>query len=317
MNECRILVVRLGAMGDIIHTLPAVASLKQSFPGCRLSWVVEGKWRYLLSANPTIDDVIELNRRNLQSWFSLRQQLLAGKFDFAVDFQGLIKSAMVASLARADKIYGFDRSSVREKLASLVYSRSAKPSSPHVVDRNLELAASAGAKNSVRLFPLPSGEPEGDLPPGDFILASPLAGWESKQWPLEHYAELACSLRAQCGLPLVINGAHHIDVRGAHSHASGLPGLVHATRRALAVIGIDSGPMHLAAALGKPGVAIFGPTDPARNGPYGGSVTVLRSASAETTYKRNTGIAAEMRSVTPDQVLSSLKARITQAAKSK
>jgi heptosyltransferase I len=317
MTGCRILVVRLGAMGDIIHALPAVASLKQSFPGCKLSWAVESKWQYLLSRNPTVDDVIGVDRRGLGSWVALRRRLLASDFDFAVDFQGLIKSAIVASLARPDKIYGFDRSSVREKLASLVYSRSAKPASVHVVDRNLELAAAAGAKNSVRLFPLPQGEEEGTLLAGDFVLASPLAGWESKQWPLEHYAELARRLRAECGLVLVINGADRIDVPGAHSHASGLPGLVHATRRALAVIGVDSGPMHLAAALGKPGVAIFGPTDPARNGPYGESVTVLRSGTAATSYKRNPGIAPEMRAVTPEQVMSALKARITQAAKSR
>ncbi len=105
------------------------------------------------------------------------------------------------------------------------------------------------------------------MPEGDFVLASPLAGWGAKQWPLENYARLADKLRRDCGLPLVLNAPHPIEMAGAMSHVSGIPGLIDATRRATAVVGVDSGPMHLAAALGKPGVAIFGPTDPARNGP--------------------------------------------------
>jgi len=315
MNGCRILVIRLSAMGDVIHTLPAVASLKQSFPGCRISWAIETRWRYLLSDNPCVDEVIDVDRRNLRELLALRARLRDGRFDIAVDFQGLIKSALVASFARPDRIYGFDRSCVREKLASLFYSSTAKPVSAHVVDRNLELAASAGASNSVRLFPLPAGYSTGQLPSSDFVLANPHAGWEGKQWPLSHYAELASRLRHECGLQLVINGPERIDIPGAWSDVSGLPGLIYATRRAVAVVGVDSGPMHLAAALGKPGVAIFGPTDPARNGPYGETITVLRSAVAATTYKRGTSPDPSMCLVTPEDVMNALKARLTQAAK--
>jgi heptosyltransferase-1 len=315
MSGVRILVVRLGAMGDVIHTLPAVASLKHGFPGCKIWWAVEPKWRYLLADNPSIDEVVEVDRRSLRAVLSLRRTLRQRKFDLAVDFQGLIKSAIVATFARPEKIYGFDRSSVREKLASLFYSKTAKPSAVHVVDRNLELAAAAGASSSVRLFSLPHGEPQGRLPSTPFVLASPLAGWESKQWPLEYYGELAARLQNQLGVPLVINGPGGIDVRGAWPHASGIPGLVYATRHALAVVGVDSGPMHLAAALGKPGVAIFGPTDPARNGPYGDTITVLRAAGAQTTYKRGTGVDPAMRAITPEQVINALNARLAQAAK--
>ena len=125
-------------------------------------------------------------------------------------------------------------------------------------------------------FPSPKARRKAHLPDGKFVLASPLAGWGSKQWPLEFYEELARRL----DLPLVVNGppeaaATLARIRGAHVHLSGIRGLIHATRRAHAVIGVDSGPMHLAAALAKPGVAIFGPTDPARNGPYGGSLRVV------------------------------------------
>jgi len=138
------------------------------------------------------------------------------------------------------------------------------------------------------------------------VLASPLAGWGSKQWPLEMFAEVARLL----DLPLVVNGPPEAAetlarIRGAHVHVSGLAGLIDATRRAHAVIGVDSGPMHLAAALSKPGVAIFGPTDPARNGPYGGSLRVLRSSSAVTTYKRRDDD-GWMREITPAAVVEAL-----------
>jgi heptosyltransferase-1 len=314
--SCRILVVRLGAMGDLIHTLPAVASLKQNYPGCRLSWAVEKRWQYLLTDNPAVDELVEVNRDSLRALLELRRTLRERKFDFAVDFQGLVKSAVVASFARPEKLFGFDRSCVREQLACLFYSSTIKPKSAHIVDRNLELASAAGATHSLRLFPLPAGTPEGSLPIGPFVLANPLAGWKRKQWPREYYSELARRLDRECGIPLVVNAPHPLDIPGTRCHVSGMPGLVYATRRALAVVGVDSGPMHLAAALGKPGVAIFGPTDPSRNGPYGDTMSVLRSETAETSYKRGATVDPAMHAITPDQVLSALKLRMMQATNS-
>jgi heptosyltransferase I len=316
MSGSRILVVRLGAMGDIIHTLPGVASLKQAFPHSTVVWAVEPKWRYLLRDNPCVDEVVEVDRHSLRAVLALRRRLRATKFDIAVDFQGLIKSALVASFGRPDKIYGYDRSSAREKLACLFYSSLVKPSAVHVVDRNLELAVAAGANSSVKLFPLPAGEPQGGLPSTPFVLANPLAGWESKQWPMEYYGELAARLKRELDVQLVVNAADTIHVPGAWPHTSGIGGLVYATRRALAVVGVDSGPMHLAAALGKPGVAIFGPTDPARNGPYSESITVLRTPDATTTYKRENTVSESMRAITPEQVMSALKPRLVRAANS-
>src|SRR6202012_3331383 len=119
--------------------------------------------------------------------------------------------------------------------------------------------------------------------------ASPLAGWASKQWPMEHYQSLAAKLRDELGIPLVLNGAPGAAfgaIEPAVPNYSGLPGLIDATRRAAAVVGVDSGPLHLAAALAKPGVAIFGPTDPSSHGPYGASLRVLRAHDAVTSYKR-------------------------------
>ena len=296
-------------MGDIIHALPAVASLKESFPQSHITWIVSARWAGLLEGNPSIDRVISLEGVAPRALLRAARELQREKFDFAIDFQGLIKSALIASAAKPGRIYGFDRSQTREKAAALFYSHCTVSESRHVVDRNLDLARAAGAERRVIAFPLPQGEPEQRLPEGEFVLACPLAGWGSKQWPLESYGELAKRL----GAPLVVNGPPSgaealARIEGAIRHITGLPGLIYATRRAAAVVGVDSGPMQLAAALGKPGVAIFGPTDPERNGPYGRSLHVLRSPRAATSYKRRAEIDASMRDITPDDVLAALGA---------
>src|SRR6266478_9244113 len=141
----RILVVRLGAMGDIIHALPAVASLKHSLPGSHITWAVAPQWAPLLEGNVFVDRLILIERASLGALLRSRRELRRAPFDFAVDFQGLLKSALVASVAGPDRIFGFGRSHVREKPAALFYSSYATPSSSHVVDRSLDLARAAGA----------------------------------------------------------------------------------------------------------------------------------------------------------------------------
>ncbi|MBZ5602638.1 MAG: glycosyltransferase family 9 protein [Acidobacteriia bacterium] len=312
MEAFRILVVRLGAMGDVIHALPAVASLKHSFPHSHVTWVIRPRWMPLLEGNPFVDEIVPLEKS--ASGIGAAWRNLRGKsFDLAVDLQGLVQSALVTFAAKANRVVGFHRSQVAERAASLFYSSEVTTRSAHVVDQNLELAAAAGASNIVRAFPLPEGSSEGSLPEGKFVLTSPLAGWGGKQWPLDAYEQLASRLE----VPLVVNGPPDAadilrKIGGAHVHLSGLRGLIDATRRAWAVVGVDSGPMHLAAALSKPGVAIFGPTDPARNGPYGGSLRVLRTSDAVTTYKRNVSD-RDMRRVSPGAVAEALSALVCPA----
>jgi heptosyltransferase I len=315
----RILVVRLGAMGDIIHTLPAVASLKHSLPGSHITWAIAPKWAPLLDGNVFVDRRILVERNSVAALLRSRRELQRERFDFAIDFQGLIQSALIASAARPDRIFGFDRSQVREKPAALFYSNCTVSTSKHIVERNIDLARAAGAASLLHTFPLPPGEPEQPLPSGDFVLACPLAGWVSKQWPLESYAELARRLAHVFGIPLVVNGPPEsadllARIEGVLSHTSGLPGLIDATRRAVAVVGVDSGPLHMAAAMQKPGIAIFGPTDPERNGPYGGSLQVLRSPCAVTSYKRLGAIDRSMRDVTVDEVFAALEKQLRRHA---
>ncbi|MCS7315903.1 MAG: glycosyltransferase family 9 protein [Bryobacterales bacterium] len=318
MSSLRILVVRLSSMGDVVHALPAAASLKHSHSGSELWWLVARPWAPLLEGNPFVDRLVCLRSRRLPDLLATIGELRGAKFGLAVDFQGLVQSALLAWLARPGQLYGFHRSAAREKAAAIFYSRKVRPRATHVVERNLELAAAAGAGNLLRTFWLPEGEPEGELPAGPFVLASPLAGWPHKQWPLEYYAVLDRLLRLRLGLPLVLcapptAGGLLAGLGQVRIALSGVRGLIYATRRATAVVGVDSGPLHLAAALGKIGVAIYGPTDPARNGPYGGGFTVLRRPEAVTNYKRRREISPWMRAVTPDEVLEALAERLARA----
>lgn len=317
MGTDRILVVRLGAMGDILHALPAVSSLRASFPKARIAWAIAPKWKELLEGNAAVDDLLVFRRSNLgeliHSWRTLRPL----RPRIAIDFQGLLQSALVGKASRPVRFFGWDAGHAREKLASSFYSNQVCPRSRHVVDQNLELAAAAGASELRREFPLPLGRPEGNLPLGSFVLAHPFAGWRSKQWPLENYVELA-KLLSRDDIALVANvppqrAADLAGMPGVFVHTSSLSGLIDATRKAAAVVGLDSGPMHLADALEKPGVALFGPTDPARNGPYRGGLLVLRAPDAATTYKRRDEIDASMRRISVSQVYASLLSQLQKA----
>jgi heptosyltransferase I len=303
----RVLIVRLGAMGDVLHALPAVSTIRDSFPDSEITWIIEPKWIPLLEGNRTINRILPFDRR---SWTSVRHawnELRIRDYHVSFDFQGLIKSAVLPWAARCRNRIGFHKAVVREKPAAWFYTITCWPDevNRHVVDRNIVMATMFTAANVNLTSPIPMGEPEGTLPAeGPFVLTSPFAGWTSKQWPLEYFSELA---RLLAPLPLVVNGppSAEADLRrisGAQVHLSGIPGLIDATRRAAAVVGVDSGPLHLAAALAKPGVAIFGPTDPASHGPYGWTMEVLRAPDAVTSYKREPRIVASMRAIGPQAV---------------
>lgn len=298
-------------MGDVIHTLPAAATLKASFPAAAVEWVVDRRWVYLLEENPFLSHVIPVDGRSLGGIVAARRLVRSRRYDLVVDFQGLMRSAWIAA-GGSGQVVGLPIGQVREWPAALLYSRRVAAHERHIVDRNLELAAGVGATRVVVEFPLPCGRRESELPDRPFVLASPVAGWGGKEWPLEYYGALASDLERKLSVSLVLNGPSEAEaiLRSAPQgwpHLSGLPGLVDATRRAVAVVGVDSGPLHLAAALGKPGVAIFGPTDPSRNGPYGGTIRVLRSAQAVGSYRRRPRVAQAMGTVTPADVLEALE----------
>ena len=320
MTQSGILAVRLGSMGDILHTLPAVATLRESFPGTPITWLVESKWLPLLEENPDVSEVATLNRSSLRCLVASLRRVRTRRWAAAIDFQGLLKSATCAKLSGAPRIYGFAKGQLREPAAAILYSDQIAACSAHVVEMNLELVRAAGASEIARRFAIPPGRPEGELPEGDFVLANPFAGWRAKEWPLERFSMLAMRIREELAMPLVLNGSPESEAMlraapGVHVHLSGLAGLIDATRRARAVVGLDSGPMHLAAALGKPGVAIFGPTDPARNGPYGDSFRVVRSRDAVSSYKRRDEYDAAILAISVDEVVEALQEQLSTPAR--
>jgi len=304
-----ILVIRLGAMGDILHTLPAVASLRNSFPRQKISWAVAPRWLPLLHGNPNIDTLLPFQRRPTAEFLRSLRSFRTVRPHLAIDFQGLVQSALLGRASRPRVYWGWDRSVVRESVAALVYTHVHVPHAIHAVEKSLELAQAAGATSVVREFFIPPGKAEGTLPDAPFVLTNPFAGWTSKQWPLENLELLAKKLKS-VGLKLVANmppgKAESVVLPSVVKHVSSLNGLIDATRKAVAVIGVDSGPLHLAAALSKPGVGLYGPTDPAINGPYGSSVRVLRTSTAATSYKRGNRVHASMRTITVDQVFEAL-----------
>jgi lipopolysaccharide heptosyltransferase I len=321
-NTQRFLLVRLSSLGDIVHTVPAFAALRASFPGARIDWVVDERWSQLVEMIVGVDEVIPLNRSPL-GVAACVTRLRGAQYSCAVDFQGLYRSAVLMRSAGAARTIGFDRTAAREPGASFFYSERVVPSGRHVAEMNVELAVRAGARTpSVLQFPL--RVPEYELQrmrekmsaegTPDYVVVSPGGGWQSKCWTPERYGALCAELWRRHGLRAMVNvspsqGELGRSVVSAAGEAN--PVIVAPPLRELAatlagarlVIGADTGPVHLAAALGTRVVALFGPTDPARNGPLPRG-TVLRNAAAEeSTYKRGKTYSETMLSVSVEQVL--------------
>jgi len=325
-----LLVVRLSAMGDVIHTLPAVAALRQAFPYATLGWLIEERWAELLCTlryprsgqrspqRPLVDRVHSVNTaewRHAPFSFNTWQQMAVGlsqllgiQYDAAIDFQGAVRSALLARWSGAHIVYG--SAQPRENAASLFYTRQVllKTNGTHVVEQAIALAQ---AIVPTPIVPAPVAEPQIEFPVdpdaenkiagltadvSDFAILSPGAGWGAKRWPAERYGQVAKELAKDGVCSLVNYGpgeeelavAVEADGEGAARKIScSVSELIALTRRARLFIGGDTGPMHLAAALKVPVVAIFGPTSPARNGPFGTRSIVLRSASSMTDHTRH------------------------------
>jgi len=294
----KILIIRLSSLGDILHTLPAFQSLRESFPQAQIDWVVERKSSVLLSAVEGIHRVVELDTRlprqhpmRRESWKPLLTKILemrARGYDVSLDFQGLLKTGILGLFGGARSRLGFSAALVRERPAHWFYHRRLEHSGDvHVVELNLALTAMAGARH----FPTRTGlrsRPEdeqaverliGELKLREFVVINPGGGWATKRWPPERYAALADRLRDRLGMQVVITTGpgeedlyrlirrHSANGELAHMHLTFLQ-LIPLMRRAQLVIGGDTGPFHLACALGTPVVGIFGPTSPQRNGAW-------------------------------------------------
>jgi lipopolysaccharide heptosyltransferase I len=310
-------------MGDLVHTLPAVAALRGRFPDARIDWLVETRHREVLLDNPDVNELIEVDtlgwRRRLYSprtWREVRASIARireRRYDFVLDLQGTIKSAVSAYIARSDRRIGFGAGHLKERAAALLYTErvTANGGRPHVIDRHLGLLRAAldidiDIETKVRRFPIavsPAAEAaaEGELSRMNlrgYVLLNPGGSWVTKRWSPERFGRLASAILREWNLQSLVvwgpgeegmaqevleasNGAARLAPR------TSLRELVPYIRKARLFISGDSGPLHLASACGVPAVGIFGPTDPARNGPFGaGDEAVFKHVACAPCYKQ-------------------------------
>lgn len=337
----RMLIVRLSAMGDVIHTLPAAQALREAFPKATIGWLVEERWTELLCApgaprrgpcsagRPLVDwvHVVRLTgwRKTLFEMSTIEQiarvwnDVRSVRYQVAVDLQGAIRSGVLARLSGAAVIYGARQT--RESPATLFYTRQEITRGAHIIQQNLAIVEALTRTQSRAVAPpLPRDlaveerveQRLSEAGLQNFAIINPGAGWGAKRWPAERYGAVARAL-GRCGMQSIVNygpGEEQLAKEtteasdgAAKAFAFSITELIALTRRAKLFIGGDTGPLHLAAALQVPVVAIFGPTDPARNGPYGTRSIVLRNPTSPTSHTRRAQPDEGMLEITVDAVV--------------
>jgi heptosyltransferase I len=296
----RLLIVKLGSIGDIVHTLPTLAAIRRALPEAEISWVVESRSTEILRDNQIINRLIEVDTKALRRWpvsgetlLAPRQQLRrlrASSFDIALDFQGLIKSAFIARLSGARRRYGFAPPALREPASRFLLSKTFPvPTRSHVIVKNLTLASEA-LKISV-----PSDPSEFEFPihisraheieaettaaglHEKFAILNPGGGWPTKLWDAERFGQLADELWTHHSLSSIITygpGEAELAMSVLKASRSGrarvanvsIKGFYALAHRATLYVGGDTGPTHLAVAAGTPVAGLFGPTEWWRNG---------------------------------------------------
>lgn len=330
-------------MGDILHALPAVTALRKAHPEWVIDWVVEPRWDALLAApgstgrdtgqpaplQPLVDQLhlaaTKEWRRNLLASHTrdviaaLRHSLRAGEYDTVIDFQGALRSAMIGRMAGCRRFIGEDKP--RERAARMFFTERVVTRGAHVIEQDVELAeAIAGdeLKPEQPWLPVdPASEAWADtlLPSAatqPAVLINPGAGWGAKRWPVERYAAVAQGLIERGCRVLVNAGPGEEPLANAIAKQTGgavtplvgnLNQLIALTRRIRLAIAGDTGPLHLACALGRPVVGIYGPTDPSRNGPFGTRFKVLRSPESRRDHTRYEAPEAGLLTIQPEAVL--------------
>ncbi len=365
-SSYRLLVVRLGAMGDILHALPALTALRQLHPNWVIDWVVEPAWIALLSArNPDENQqsgapgpshlgtgvsahlrdttqprsseqplVDRLHLAPAKSWgrrplarqtaleiSALRHTLQSGHYDAVLDFQGAVRSAALGCLSGARRRIG--ESAPREWAARWLFTERVRTRGVHVIQQDVELAAAVAGDALQPVLPILPVDPDSESwcdtlladCPAPIALLNPGAGWGAKRWPPERYAAVAAALAAR-GFSVLVNVGPSEESMAAtiHTESGGaatpvtctLAQLIALTRRVALVIAGDTGPLHLACALARPVIGIYGPTDPARNGPYGTRFRVLRSPLSQRNHARREAPESGLLTITPNQVLAAV-----------
>ena len=341
----KLLIVRLSAMGDVIHTLPAAQALRDAFPNAMIGWLIEERWAELLCApgtrrrgprsqgRPLVDWVHTVRLREwkkslvkiqtLEQIARLWNDVRSVGYDISIDLQGAIRSAVLANWSGARVVLGAREP--RESPASLWYTRFAIPTAAHVIEQNLSIAhALTHRRSAVPSVEFPRDEKAElqidrrlhELEIGSFAIVNPGAGWGAKRWPAERYGRVAADLRVQGTRSIVNYGPGEEELaRQVESASDGaaravqtsISELVALTRRARLFVGGDTGPLHLAAALHVPVVAVFGPTNPVRNGPFGTQSIVLRHPESTTSHARRAHPDEAMLEIGVDEVVSAAR----------
>jgi lipopolysaccharide heptosyltransferase I len=317
--------------------MPVAAALKERFPHCRLTWIVDERYHELLAGNPWVDSVVRirlkegmrslLDGRGRRNWMGVVRVLRGARFDVAIDLQGLMRSGLIAFLSGAPARVGFPRGQVREtwnRAFTNLRPRSVPPRS-HVIDRNLALLHPLGVYSRERRFALrvPPAIEEAMLrylratDGGKHalrVVVNPAAGWSTKQWGPHRYAEIADRVSKAWDANVYLlwgpgerelaeQVGRHMMRPGHLVPEMGLPALTAFLRGCDLFVGGDSGPMHLASAVDTPVLGLYGPSDPLRNGPFRKGDRVVRAAvSCGPCYRRNCARTPCMDSISVEQV---------------
>ena len=295
-RSLRFLIVRLGSLGDVVHAIPAVAALIDRHGGATVDWIVDPRYVDLVKMVDRIGEVIPLDTR--QGWSRLigtARQLRGNRYEAAIDLQGLIKSAVLARVAGARRTIGFTRDHLREPMASLFYSETHDPGdAAHVIHKGLALMRAVGVERTEVTFPLRLSAERS----GGYVLINPGAAWPNKRWPPERFGALAAAIRDRYGLrSLVLWGPGEEAMASAvvaASHGAAeqaqpttIPDILAVAKSARLMISGDTGPLHLAGAVGTPIVALFGPTRAERNGPWSSAdISITRYDGCVCHYER-------------------------------
>lgn len=329
MGDQRFVVVRLGSLGDIVHTFPAVAALRESFADAEIVWLTHPRWEELVSSSRIASEVWPVDSRDLISVREVIGKLRKRKWEAAIDYQGLWKSALLPFFAGVTKRIGFSSATIREFGVPILYNDSVVCRTMHIADQNGELSLRAGATQPVGRFALQVEDTDAQRVRADlakqgcsrYIVLSPGGGWRSKCWPPSRFGVLCRRIHKEIGIRCVVNYgpgetslADEVQATCGECKPVAYDGEMGTLRALLqgaqCIVGGDTGPLHLAVALGTPAVALFGPTDPARNGPYPPGEIVLRSPNAVRSYGRSNETDASLLELSVDEVFAAVKQRL-------
>lgn len=333
-----IVIVRLSAIGDVLHSVPAAVALKKAFPKTVIGWAVEGRAADVLAGHPAVDHLFRLPRGWLKSpraVFSLRQQLRRFGPDVAIDMQGLLKSAVATALSGAPTRIGYARPTSRE-LAWWAYTHAVHATAPHIIERHCELLVPLGVvRRSIDFdmprWPVSRARVREWLATArlhtPFAVINPGAGWASKLWPVDRFAAVARAMHERHGMRSVVawGGGQERAAADAIVAQAGdaallappttLQDLGELVREARLFISSDTGPLHLAAAVGTPCVGLFGPVPARRNGPYGPQhVSVEPSITLRPAWSERKTDAHAMAGIAVEQVVEAVDRQLARVA---